>query len=116
MTKPARNALIISGRKSCLNFLWHFQLGNKVRTIIKATEPPSPSMSTSAVFRAGPNHHRVSMVAAIIPSPDWFLGVADFELCSIETKYWAENLTLNLYPIDAGTDSGMDFEVSATRP
>ncbi|XP_072939186.1 spondin-2-like [Epargyreus clarus] len=86
------------------------QLGISVRTIFKATSQPKPDMVTRAIFRTSREHHRVSLVTAILPSPDWFLGVSNMELCEISTNRWVSNLTFNLYPLDAGTDSGATFE------
>lgn len=88
-----------------------FQLGENVRTVIKANGQPKPNMSTIASFRVSRKYHRVSLVCGIIPSPDWFLGVANFELCSASNQQWTPSILLNLYPMDAGTDSGKSFEV-----
>lgn len=68
-------------------------------------------MVTHATFRVTREHHLVSLVTAIIPSPDWFLGVSNMELCEVTTTKWAPSLTFNLYALDAGTDSGLTFEV-----
>ncbi|KAG7256537.1 hypothetical protein CRUP_007224, partial [Coryphaenoides rupestris] len=43
----------------------------------------------------------------MIPSPDWFVGVDSFSLC--EGGQWKQEVTLDLQPIDAGTDSGFTF-------
>ncbi|XP_075974199.1 spondin-1-like [Anticarsia gemmatalis] len=83
-----------------------------VRTIIKASAAPRPNMSTVTNFRVTRVHHLVSVATALLPSPDWFLGVSNLELCDVNTKYWAQNVTLNLYPLDAGTDSGKFFEAA----
>ncbi|XP_041986411.1 spondin-2-like [Aricia agestis] len=88
------------------------KLQTSVRTVIKASSQPRPDMTTTAMFRATQVHHLLSLVAAIIPSPDWFLGVANMELCDVKTNNWAPHLTLNIYPLDAGTDSGLTFESS----
>jgi spondin-1 len=37
--------------------------------------------------------------------PDWFVGVSDLELCTPHGQ-WIESKEINLYPYDAGTDSG----------
>ena len=42
------------------------------------------------------------------PSPDWIVGVSALELC-LRNCSWVENKTLNLYPWDAGTDSGITY-------
>ncbi|XP_023955115.2 spondin-2-like [Bicyclus anynana] len=85
-------------------------VGVSVRTVIKASGQPRPNMVTHSIFRVSREHHLVSLVTAIIPSPDWFLGVSNMELCEVNTNKWATNLTLNLYPLDAGTDSGIKFD------
>lgn len=90
----------------------YFQLGTNVRTVIKATSPPEPNMDAVAQFRASKAFTRLSIATAIVPSPDWFLGVSNLELCSTMTNQWADRITLNLYPLDAGTDKGANFNVS----
>lgn len=50
---------------------------------------------------------QLSFIVRIVPSPDWFLGVDSFDLC--EGDQWKESVTLELYPYDAGTDSGFTF-------
>lgn len=82
-----------------------------IRTIIKAKGQTNPNTATHSIFRVNRDFHRISVVTAILPSPDWFLGVADLELCNTRNQ-WADDIIFNLYPLDAGTDSGKDFEVS----
>lgn len=45
------------------------------------------------------------------PSPDWIVGVSGLELCRRNCS-WVEYKVLNLYPWDAGTDSGITYTVS----
>lgn len=45
------------------------------------------------------------------PSPDWIVGVSRLELC-LRNCSWVEHKVLNLYPYDAGTDSGIAYIVS----
>lgn len=52
----------------------------------------------------------MSLVASIIPSPDWFVGVSKYELCT-EDGLWLESAIFNLYPWDAGTDAGIAYTV-----
>ncbi|XP_045769011.1 spondin-2-like [Maniola jurtina] len=86
------------------------QVGVSVRTVIKASRQPKPNMVTRSIFRVSREHHLVSLVTAIIPSPDWFLGVSNMELCDFTTNKWTPSYTLNIYPLDAGTDSGIKFD------
>uniref|UniRef100_U5EYT8 Spondin-1 n=1 Tax=Corethrella appendiculata TaxID=1370023 RepID=U5EYT8_9DIPT len=84
---------------------------DKIRTIIKARGISYPNVTgkTFAVFRVDSNHHLVSIVSMIDPSPDWIVGVSGLELCQPDCS-WIENKVLNLYPWDAGTDSGPTYE------
>ncbi|GFU57469.1 spondin-2 [Trichonephila clavipes] len=50
---------------------------------------------------------RVSIVCRIVPSPDWFIGVDSFDLCP--GNKWVDLITLDLEPIDGGTDNGYTF-------
>lgn len=43
----------------------------------------------------------------MIPSPDWFVGVDSINLC--KDNQWTEEVTIDLQPHDAGTDSGFTF-------
>nr|XP_014331826.1 PREDICTED: spondin-2 [Bos mutus] len=49
----------------------------------------------------------VSFVVRIVPSPDWFVGVDSLDLC--DGGSWREQVAVDLYPYDAGTDSGFTF-------
>lgn len=84
-----------------------------IRTIIKARGINFPNITskTFAVFRVDQQHHLMSIVSMVDPSPDWFVGVSGLELC-LENCSWVEHKELNLYPIDAGTDDGVTYEVS----
>ncbi|XP_071375954.1 spondin-2a [Centroberyx affinis] len=54
-----------------------------------------------------PRSSLLSLMVKVIPSPDWFVGVDSFNLC--EGGQWKQELTLDLQPYDAGTDSGFTF-------
>ncbi len=53
-------------------------------------------------------HPLVSVVSMIGPSPDWFVGVHGLDLRD-EHGLWRDNVVVQLFPYDAGTDNGMDF-------
>lgn len=50
---------------------------------------------------------QLSLMVKVIPSPDWFVGVDSINLC--DGNQWKQEVTLNLQPYDAGTDSGFTF-------
>lgn len=64
---------------------------------------------SQALFRVDPLHHLFSLVIAFKPSPDWFLGAHQFDLCDKEE--WVNYFELPLYPWDAGTKDGVSYEV-----
>ena len=51
---------------------------------------------------------RVTLVTMIAPSPDWFTGVSGQPLRDEEGN-WLDEVVVDLYPYDAGTDSGTDY-------
>lgn len=50
---------------------------------------------------------QLSLIVKVIPSPDWFVGVDSLNLC--EGGQWKQEVTFDLHPFDAGTDSGFTF-------
>ncbi|KAG7299153.1 hypothetical protein JYU34_017688 [Plutella xylostella] len=62
---------------------------------------------TEAEFFVDGNHSRVSVMARMIPSPDWFIGVDSFDLCV--DGNWLDSITVEVDPLDAGTDNGFTF-------
>uniref|UniRef100_A0A8B9K577 Spondin 2a, extracellular matrix protein n=1 Tax=Astyanax mexicanus TaxID=7994 RepID=A0A8B9K577_ASTMX len=50
---------------------------------------------------------QLSLLVKVIPSPDWFVGVDSLNLC--EGGQWKQEVTFDLHPFDAGTDSGFTF-------
>lgn len=86
---------------------------NKIRTIIKARGLWYPNVQgrTFAVFRVDRLHHLVSLLTMLGPSPDWIVGVSALELC-LRNCSWVAEKVMNLYPWDAGTDSGYTYIVS----
>uniref|UniRef100_A0A034VJ66 Spondin-1 n=1 Tax=Bactrocera dorsalis TaxID=27457 RepID=A0A034VJ66_BACDO len=89
---------------------------DQIRTIIKARGISYPNVTgkTFAVFRVDSKHHLISLVSMIDPSPDWIVGISGLELC-LANCTWVENKIHNLYPWDAGTDSGPSY-MSADQP
>jgi hypothetical protein len=50
----------------------------------------------------------VTLVTMVAPSPDWFVGVESLPLFA--NGQWVEEVRVELYPFDAGTDSGESYE------
>ena len=69
------------------------------------------SVSLDFVIRR--DHPLVTLVSMVAPSPDWFGGVSALSL--LEGDHWVNELRVELFAYDAGTDSGTTYD-SANRP
>jgi hypothetical protein len=69
-----------------------------------------------AEFEATEDHSLVSFATMIAPSPDWFTGAAGIDL--FEGGSWKDRIEVNIWPWDAGTDSGATWtaENEETQP
>ncbi|XP_041116431.1 spondin-2-like [Polyodon spathula] len=61
----------------------------------------------STVITVEPALPLVSVLVRIVPSPDWFVGTNSLHLC--KGGHWMESVAFDLFPWDAGTDSGFVF-------
>lgn len=89
---------------------------DKIRTIIKARGLWSPNLNgkTFAVFRVDKQHHLMSLISKLGPSPDWIVGVSALELCLTNCS-WVNEKQMNLYLWDSGTDNGVTY-LSPNQP
>ncbi|XP_068632877.1 spondin-1-like [Battus philenor] len=87
------------------------KIGDGVRTMIKGKGHGYPKMNnpTYAFARTDKTNHLISVAVGIHPSPDWFLGVTRIEVCN-DNNTWLTEREFDLYPWDAGTDSGVSYE------
>ncbi|XP_072898333.1 spondin-2b [Hemitrygon akajei] len=84
--------------------------GEKIQSVygvFSAPAVPSGVEQTSTEFEVHARHSLLSFMARIVPSPDWFVGSDSLNLCEGDT--WKEQVLIDLYPHDAGTDSGFTF-------
>ena len=67
-------------------------------------------------FEVVPEFSRFTFLSMIAPSPDWFVGVHGLELRN--EAGWIPEITLPLYPYDAGTEQGESLQTAnpATVP
>ncbi|EDS42923.1 conserved hypothetical protein [Culex quinquefasciatus] len=66
--------------------------------------------SSEGTFFLDGSHTMVSFITKIVPSPDWFVGLDSYNLC--RGGRWADNVTIELSPLDAGTSNGLTFTSS----
>jgi hypothetical protein len=71
---------------------------------------PSPG-ALSLNFSVTPQFPLVTLVCMIAPTPDWFVGTTGVSLMD-SAGNWLPRLQVELYPYDAGTDSGSTFRAT----
>ncbi|MEZ4798144.1 MAG: spondin domain-containing protein [Flavobacteriaceae bacterium] len=77
-------------------------------TIITGSSSVGTSTTVTFDINVTPTNTRISFVSKISPSPDWFVGVPSFNL--VNGDVLIESASVRLYPLDAGSDSGMTYE------
>ncbi len=70
---------------------------------------PAPGMA-SVQFTVTDECPLVSVVTMIAPSPDWFVGVSSLDMR--EDGAWADEIVIEVFPWDAGTDSGTTYSAA----
>ena len=50
----------------------------------------------------------LTLLSMIAPSPDWMIAVNSVSLVDVNGD-WIDEINIDLYPYDAGTDSGVDY-------
>ncbi|MYA33138.1 MAG: elongation factor Ts, partial [Gemmatimonadales bacterium] len=73
--------------------------------VISGSGAGSPGSATIQGFNVKTDYPLVTLVTMIAPSPDWFAGVSGLSLQDGNGQ-WIDELTVTLYPLDAGSDSG----------
>ncbi len=72
---------------------------------------PNVDKETSTQFTVSKSHHLLSFATMIGPSPDWLSGVSRLNLC-LPNCTWLDTYSEELFLFDAGTDSGLSYNVS----
>lgn len=78
--------------------------------VISGSGVGRPPAETSTTFTVTQTHPLATIVSMIAPSPDWFVGVDGIDLFA--NGEWADEIVVDLYPYDAGTDSGTTYTSS----
>jgi hypothetical protein len=77
------------------------------QNLLAGSDVPSSPGSTSLDFQASVDYPLVTLVTMVAPSPDWFVGVSGLSL--LENGDWVSERSVELFPYDAGTDSGRTY-------
>lgn len=88
------------------------RLNNEIDSIISrggallrfGIPPPAITGGFDTNFTFTRQFSAISFASMIAPSPDWFVGLNNYDLLSINK--WVEDVTIPLYLYDAGTEDG----------
>ena len=82
-----------------------------VKSHIRGQSPvQTPGNTTLMDIHVDEDRSLVSVITMIFPSPDWFLGISNVDMCNPMTGEWREEYSRYLLPYDSGTDDGTSFE------
>lgn len=99
-----KSLFVISHSYSHLNSNCFYSLKGPTCSLLRRAAP-------SAEFSVDRTRHLMSFLTMLGPSPDWNVGLSAEDLCTKECG-WAQKVVQDLIPWDAGTDSGVTYEVS----
>jgi len=71
----------------------------------------SPDVITLTNVLVNGDYPHLTLISMIAPSPDWFAGVAGLALRDGQGQ-WREQIVVDLYPYDAGTEEGTGYSTS----
>ena len=94
-----------TGGTSTLTAEINARLSGGAVAVIRGSGASSPGSATIQQIDMQTDYPLVTLVTMIAPSPDWFAGVSGLSLLDGGGE-WIDELTVNLYPLDAGSDSG----------
>ncbi|XP_049604030.1 spondin-2b isoform X3 [Syngnathus scovelli] len=86
------------------------QAGEKIQSVYGIFSAPAVLGGTgqsNTVVEVFARHSYLSFIVRLVPSPDWFVGADSVDLCLGDQ--WKDSVSLELFPYDAGTDSGFTF-------
>ena len=91
--------------------------GDNKLSIIHERPGTGPEGSDTFDIKVTSDYPLVTLLSMIGPSPDWFVGISGVSLLDGNGE-WRDELVVNLYPYDAGTEEGDEFSLSnpATNP
>lgn len=67
------------------------------------------SSATLSDVEVTEEHHFLTLISMIAPSPDWFVAVNSLDLRTASNDGWKTSFTLDVFAYDAGTDNGVDY-------
>lgn len=85
--------------------------GGKANAIVSGSGLVSPATVTLTDVLVTGDFPFLTLISMIAPSPDWFAGVSGLALQDGQGQ-WREQIIVDLYPYDAGTEEGTEYSTS----
>ena len=85
--------------------------GANVDRYVSFAAPGTTGSRTHTGVTLTSDHPRITLLSMIAPTPDWFVGVSGLSLLD-SSGNWVASRTVDLYPWDAGTESGTGFSLN----
>ena len=105
---PGIESMAETGGASTLAAEIRAEIPGGALAVINGSGIRSPGSTTIQAITLREDFPLVTLVTMIAPSPDWFVGVSGLSLQDDEGN-WIGELEVVLYPYDAGTDSGPEY-------
>lgn len=86
-------------------------VASTVYTRINGPGLTSPAVITLTDVLVSGDYAYLTLISMIAPSPDWFAGVSALPLRDGQGQ-WQQQIVVDLYPYDAGTEEGSDYSTS----
>lgn len=83
--------------------------GMEVTTMIVAGGSTGPTTTDVTSINVSPSNTRITFLAKLNPSPDWFVGVDAFDVIAPDGISLVQSEEISLVPLDAGTDAGTTY-------
>jgi hypothetical protein len=84
--------------------------GMEVTTMIFSGGSTGPTSADALSVNVTPTNTRITFVARLSPSPDWFVGVDSFNVVGSDGISLVDSEEFSLSALDAGTDSGPTYD------
>lgn len=89
---------------------------NAAEGAVAVVGPGSGNVGASATYAFSADltaeHPLLSIVSMVAPSPDWFAGASGLSVLNETTGALLDEVEVNMYALDAGTDSGSTYTAS----
>ncbi len=105
---PGIESMAETGATGTLTAEINQQRPENALSVINGPGLSSPGIGVIQEVIVTKDYPLVTLVTMIAPSPDWFAGVAGFSLLDEEGE-WLSEVSVELPPFDAGTDSGPNY-------